>query len=106
VASTRRSKRLELVVELQRRDAARDHDPLGIEERYYDLFDVKLPLVSMPVAPGRNLAILVEVAARTQLLRSRGLNAARRLATRLDNRLRTSEAQTAKDVNDLDRGDA
>jgi HPr kinase/phosphorylase len=41
----------------------------------------------MPVAPGRSLAILVEVAARNQLLRSRGLNAARDLALRLDREL-------------------
>jgi HPr kinase/phosphorylase len=42
----------------------------------------------MPVAPGRNLAILVEVAARNQLLRTRGINAARELAARLDAQLR------------------
>ena len=39
----------------------------------YELLGVKVPLVHMPVAPGRSLAILVEVAARNQLLRSRGL---------------------------------
>ncbi|MNC92436.1 HPr kinase/phosphorylase [compost metagenome] len=52
---------------------------------------MKIPLVHMPVAPGRNLAILVEVAARNQVLRSRGLNAARDLATRLDQRLRDAD---------------
>ena len=41
----------------------------------------------MPVAPGRNVAMLVEVAARNQLLRSRGHHAARRLAERLERRL-------------------
>jgi HPr kinase/phosphorylase len=43
-----------------------------------------VPLIKMPVATGRNLAILVEVAARNQLLRMRGINAARELAARLD----------------------
>ena len=43
---------------------------------------------SMPVAPGRNIAILVEVAARNQLLRARGHHAARALADRLDRSLR------------------
>jgi len=51
----------------------------------------------MPVAPGRNLAILVEVAARNQLLRSRGLNAARDLAARLEQQLRAAEAEAAAD---------
>jgi HPr kinase/phosphorylase len=41
----------------------------------------------MPVAPGRNVAILVEVAARNQLLRVRGHHAARKLATRLQEQL-------------------
>ncbi len=54
----------------------------------YDLLDVKVPLIRMPVAPGRNLAILVEVAARNQMLRSRGLNAAQTLVSRLERQLR------------------
>jgi HPr kinase/phosphorylase len=45
----------------------------------------------MPMAPGRNLAILVEVAARNQLLRTRGLNAARDLAARLEQQLREAD---------------
>ncbi len=44
-------------------------------------------MVRMPVAPGRNVAILVEVAARNQLLRSRGHHAARRLVERLNRQL-------------------
>ncbi len=47
-----------------------------------------VPLIRMPVAPGRNIAILVEVAARNQLLRSRGHHAARALAERLEEALR------------------
>jgi HPr kinase/phosphorylase len=41
----------------------------------------------MPVAPGRNVAILVEVAARNQLMRARGQHAARQLVERADRRL-------------------
>ena len=93
VASTRTTKRVELVVQLERWDTAREYDRLGIDENRYDLFGVKVPLLHMPVAPGRSLAILVEVAARNQLLRSRGLNAARDLAARLDQRLREADAE-------------
>jgi serine kinase of HPr protein (carbohydrate metabolism regulator) len=49
-------------------------------------------LIRMPVAPGRNLAILVEVAARNQLLRMRGINAARQLVERLDAGLLSTSA--------------
>ena len=52
------------------------------------MLGLRVPLIRMPVAPGRNIAILVEVAARNQLLRSRGHNAARALAERLERTLR------------------
>ncbi len=84
VASTRTSKRIELVVQLDRWDAGREYDRLGLDEASYELLGLKVPVIRMPVATGRNLAILVEVAARNQLLRMRGINAARELVARLD----------------------
>ena len=87
VASTRRSKRVELVVQLERWDPSREYDRLGLDEAYYETLGVRIPMIRMPVAPGRNLAILVEVAARNQLLRLGGHNAAQRLVERLDEQL-------------------
>ena len=103
VAATRLSKRMELVVQLERWDSAREYDRLGLDENVWELFGVRIPLVHMPVAPGRNLAILVEVAARNQLLRTRGLNAARELAARLDQQLREAEGDAAAD-DDVEHG--
>jgi len=103
VAATRMSKRMELVVQLERWDAGRDYDRLGLDENIWELFGVKIPLVHMPVAPGRNLAILVEVAARNQLLRARGLNAARDLASRLDQQLRDADGDAASEE-DVEHG--
>lgn len=91
VAATRTSKRIELVVQLDRWDPAREYDRLGAEEQTFELLSLKLPFVRMPVAPGRNLAILVEVAARNQLLRARGINAARDLVARLDAQLAAAD---------------
>ncbi len=88
VASTRVSKRVEFVVQLERWDPAREYERLGLDETYYDILGVPVSTVQMPVAPGRNLAILVEVAVRNHLLRTRGQHAARRLAARLDRQLR------------------
>ena len=87
VASTRTSKRVELVVQLERWDPAREYDRLGLDEEHHEIVGVRVPMLRMPVAPGRNLAILVEVAARNQLLRNGGHNAARRLVDRLDAQL-------------------
>lgn len=106
VASTRTSKRVELVVQLERWDPHREYERLGLDDTFYDLLGLKIPLIRMPVAPGRNLAILVEVAARNQLLRTRGINAARELAARLDAQLRDDPVPpvTPEDDEDLDHG--
>src|SRR5688572_2522968 len=88
VASTRTSKRVELVVQLVRWEEGHEYDRLGLDDATYDLIGLKVPVLKMPVATGRNLAILVEVAARNQLLRMRGINAARELVARLDASLR------------------
>jgi len=87
VSATRTSKRLELIVRLERWDAAREYDRLGLDTVTSDLLGVQVPLITMPVAPGRNVAMLVEVAARNQILRTRGRNAAKILAERLEQRL-------------------
>jgi HPr kinase/phosphorylase len=97
IASTRTTKTVELVVQLERWDPTREYERLGLDENVYELLGIKVPLISMPVAPGRNLAILVEVAARNQILRSRGLNAARDLVSRLDERLREGEPDIVND---------
>ena len=88
IASTRSSKRVEFVVQLERWDPAREYERLGLDDEFYEVLGLRVPLIRMPVAPGRNIAILVEVAARNQLLRSRGHHAARALADRLERTLR------------------
>ena len=71
----------------------------------YDILGLKVPLIRMPVAPGRNLGVLVEVAARNQLLRTRGLNAARDLAARLEQTLREKDVNPdAESDDDVEHG--
>jgi HPr kinase/phosphorylase len=87
VASTRSSKRVELVVQLERWEPGREYERLGLNEAFFEVLGVRIPLIRMPVAPGRNIAMLVEVAARNQLLRTKGRHAARDLAARVDRHL-------------------
>jgi len=95
IASTRSSKRVELVVQLERWVPTREYERLGLDDAFYDILGLRVPLLKMPVAPGRNIAILVEVAARNQLLRQRGHHAARKLADRLEASLRAQRAPSA-----------
>jgi len=100
IASTRSSKRVELVVQLERWDPTREYERLGLDDAFFDILGLRVPLIRMPVAPGRNIAILVEVAARNQLLRSRGHHAARALADRLEQTLRLGAIPPAPDEDD------
>jgi HPr kinase/phosphorylase len=94
IASTRSSKRVELVVQLERWVPTREYERLGLDDEFYEILGLRVPLIRMPVAPGRNIAILVEVAARNQLLRARGHHAARALAERLARTLRQASLPT------------
>jgi HPr kinase/phosphorylase len=84
VSSIRMVKRVEMVVVLERWEQGKEYDRLGLKEEHHTILGVDLPLVRMPVAPGRNIALLVEVAARNMLLREWGYDAARRFVERVD----------------------
>jgi HPr kinase/phosphorylase len=100
IASTRSSKRVELVVQLERWESGREYDRLGLDDVFYEILGLRVPLIRMPVAPGRSVANLVEVAARNQLLRARGHHAARTLAARLDRRLVSPEEEVDEEPQD------
>jgi HPr kinase/phosphorylase len=95
IASVRTSKRVEFVVQLQRWEPGQAYERLGLDDLFEEILGVRVPLVRMPVAPGRSVATLVEVAARTHLLRLRGRHAARELARRIDAQLRRSDDDPA-----------
>jgi HPr kinase/phosphorylase len=83
ISAVRASKRVGLVVQLERWDPACEYERLGLDAQWHTLLDVRVPLVRMPVAPGRSIATLVEVAARHELLKARGYHPARALTDRL-----------------------
>jgi HPr kinase/phosphorylase len=95
VSSVRLSQRIELVVSLERWEAGKEYDRLGLRDEMFTILGVAVPLVRMPVAPGRNIAILVEVASRNRLLKERGYDAARRLAERVDELIEADSAAPA-----------
>jgi HPr kinase/phosphorylase len=77
ISAIREAKKIELVVELHEWDAAVEYDRLGFDEHIETLLDVPVPKLKVPVRPGRNLATLIEVAARNQLLKLQGIHSAR-----------------------------
>ena len=92
VASTRQRMQVEFIVCLVRWDSQTEYERLGLEEATEPLLGLPVPVVTLPVGPGRNIGILVEVAARRHLLLSRGISAAQQLAARLDAQLQAGES--------------
>ncbi len=88
ISAIRDEKDVELVIELVSWDQAKKIDRLGVEESSHSILGVDVPLVQVPVGPGRNIASVVEVAARNYLLKRMGHNSAIRLQERLAARLR------------------
>lgn len=91
VGSVRESKKIELVINLIPWQEGADYTRLGIEDEYKEYLSINIISLSMPVAPGRNLSMLVEVAARNQLLKFKGINVARRVSQKLDRAIRRQE---------------
>src|SRR5271169_4849775 len=67
VSAIRATKRIELVVDLERWEVGKEYDRLGLQRESFSVLGVSVPLIRMPVAPGRSIALLVEVASRNQL---------------------------------------
>ena len=88
------TKQLGLVVQLERWDSTREYERLGLDDHRHELLSVRVPLIRMPVAPGRSIATLVEVAARNELLKARGYHPARELTDRLARAQRAQGAET------------
>jgi HPr kinase/phosphorylase len=72
ISATGTSQNIDFAVRLERWKSDEEYDRLGLEQSTAEFLGVSIPLIDMPVAPGRNVATLVEVAARIHLLRQRG----------------------------------
>jgi HPr kinase/phosphorylase len=77
IAAVRDTKKIELVVELHEWALGEEYDRLGFDDTSDKLLDVEVSKVRLPVRPGRNLATLIEVAARNELLKAQGTHSAR-----------------------------
>ena len=77
VAAIRYRKRIELVVMLEPWRPEEEYDRLGLDDQVHSILGVDIPMLRIPVSAGRNIAILVEVAARNHLLKLLGLHVAR-----------------------------
>lgn len=84
VGSVLVSKSIDLVMHMEKWVEGKEYDRLGLQEEYITILGVKVPHQIMPVRPGRNMAIIIEVAARNLSLKRLGYSAAHELDRRLN----------------------
>lgn len=87
VASVRDQKLIELVVDLVEWSSKDEYERLGIDEQTHEILGVSLPMAQIPVRPGRSLTSVIEVAARNQLLKVKGIYSAQELQEKLTQEL-------------------
>jgi HPr kinase/phosphorylase len=80
--------RIELAIRLEPWSQTTQYDRTGLETKKTTILDVDIPLIRIPVSPGRNLAVLIEVAALNQRLRSQGYFSAETFNQRLIERMK------------------
>lgn len=93
VGSVVLSKSIDMVIHMEKWDSNKEYDRLGLTEETVTILGVKVPYQIMPVRPGRNLAIIIEVAARNLSLRRLGYSAAHELDRRLNEMIAQSKAE-------------
>jgi len=90
LAAIRERKPIDLVVELEPWQEGQAYDRLGLDETVFSILDTPCPYIRMPVALGRNVANLVEIAARNHVLKLQGTHSAREFARKLEEQLERS----------------
>ena len=93
LAAVREQTAIDLVIELEHWESGQAYDRLGLDETLFDILDTPVPYIRMPVALGRNVSILVEIAARNHVLKLQGHHSAREFAKKLEEQLERNRSR-------------
>lgn len=73
------SEKIDMVIQLEEWDSTKAYDRLGLDNEYAEILGVRVPVMTVPITPGRNLAVIVETAAMNNRQKKMGYNAAKDL---------------------------
>ncbi len=93
VGAVKMTENIQLVVHLERWEAGIEYDRVGIDDHFTNILGIDIPSVKIPVMPGRNLAIIIEVAAMNNRQKMMGYNAAKELNKRVFENTNDKEEQ-------------
>ena len=83
IGSIKETEKVDLVVQFEPWEQGKMYERLGIDEDYVEILGIKIPTLTVPVKPGRNLAVIIEVAAMNNRQKKMGYNAAKELLHKL-----------------------
>ena len=89
------TEKIDMVIQLEQWDNDKVYDRMGLDNEYADILGIKVPMLTIPVKPGRNLAIIIEVASMNSRQKKMGYNAAQELMHNLG---MTDEVETPPSV--------
>ncbi len=98
VSSIRTEKKLEIVVNFKDWDKDEEYDRLGLDENFYNILNIKLPKIILPISPGRNIAVIIEGAAKNHMLKIMGYDSAKEMTERLNRQILNNMNQGNRDV--------
>lgn len=99
IRGIRKQKRLQVQVELVDWDESEKYERLGIEEIHTKILGERVTLIRLPIYPGKNISMIVEVIALNQLLKSFGYNAAKEFEDRLTRQMNDKTTNTKENLN-------
>ncbi len=97
MGSVKMTENIDMVVNLENWNPEKNYDRMGMEEEYTSILGIQIPSLTIPVKPGRNLAIILEVAAMNNRQKKMGYNAAKELMANLGMPVDTTMGQPRKE---------
>jgi len=83
MGSIKNTEKVDMIIKLEQWDQSKVYDRMGMDNEVTDILGIKVPSITIPVKPGRNLAVIIEVAAMNNRQKKMGYNAAMELLQRL-----------------------
>ena len=83
MGAIKETERVDMIINLEQWVEGKMYDRLGMDNQYTDILGLRIPSLTIPVRPGRNLAVIIEVAAMNHRHKSMGYNAAKELNERM-----------------------
>ncbi len=98
MGAVKNSEKIDLIINLEPWNKEKAYDRLGMEDQTTEILGIKIPSITVPIKPGRNLAVIVEVAAMNNRQKKMGFNAAEELSERITRQMEiTMQAEEEED---------